>query len=425
MKLSTFGRRFTAHSGILQLMDDLGSALSRDEPICMLGGGNPARIPEVERRFRESLAQLLGNGDAFDRTVGDYTGPQGHPQFIAALASLLQCECGWNIGPENIAITNGSQSSFFLLFNMFAGHFDDGSRRQILLPLAPEYIGYADVGLTESLFTAVRPRIDRLDEHTFKYGVDFGDVNVAATTGAICVSRPTNPTGNVLTDEEVRRLMTLASAHDVPLIIDSAYGMPFPHIVFADATPFWNGHTIVTMSLSKLGLPGIRTGIIIAREEIIRAIAGMNAILNLATGSFGPALVTDMVSSGEVLQISRNLIRPYYRSRAEQAVEWLHTELAGYPFYVHKPEGAIFLWLWFPELPISSQDLYRRLKRRGVLVIAGEHFFPGLEGEWRHQHECIRVTYSQDEDSVRSGIRAIAEEVKAAYDSRPSHARAG
>ena len=133
----------------------------------------------------------------------------------------------------------------------------------------------------------------------------------------------------------------------------------------------------------------------------------------------------DMVSSGEVLQISRNLIRPFYRSRAEQAVEWLHTDLSGYPFYVHKPEGAIFLWLWFPDLPISSQGLYRRLKQRGVLVIAGEHFFPGLEGEWRHQHECIRVTYSQDEDSVRAGIRAIAEEVKSAYDSSPSHARTG
>jgi valine--pyruvate aminotransferase len=73
------------------------------------------------------------------------------------------------------------------------------------------------------------------------------------------------------------------------------------------------------------------------------------------------------------------------------------------------------LWLWFPDLPITSAELYARLKQRGVLVVSGHYFFPGLQAEWRHRQECIRVTYSQDPDVVRKGLRIIAEEVKKAY----------
>ena len=70
---------------------------------------------------------------------------------------------------------------------------------------------------------------------------------------------------------------------------------------------------------------------------------------------------------------------------------------------------------WFPDLPISSAELYRRLKARDVLVLSGHHFFPGLEEDWQHRDECIRVTYSQDSASVRKGISIIAEEVRRAF----------
>jgi valine--pyruvate aminotransferase len=56
------------------------------------------------------------------------------------------------------------------------------------------------------------------------------------------------------------------------------------------------------------------------------------------------------------------------------------------------------------------------LKNRGVLIIPGHYFFPGLADDWTHMHECIRVTYSQSADVVERGIVIIADEVKRAYD---------
>jgi valine--pyruvate aminotransferase len=415
MDLSTFGRRFTRNTGARELMADLGAAMAGEDAVMMLGGGNPAHIPAMLRVFRERFERVIADDREFRRMVADYAGPAGEQSFRAALAGLLQREYGWATGPEDIALTGGSQNGFFLLFNLLAGPFEDGSNRRILLPLTPEYIGYADVGVAPDLFTARQPAIEHLPGRLFKYHVDFAALEKPGPVAAICASRPTNPTGNVLTDDEVDRLRVTARRLGVPLILDSAYGVPFPRIVFTEATPVWDEDMIVCMSLSKLGLPGIRTGIIIARPEIVEAIGAMNAVMSLAVSSVGAVLIRDLLVNGELLRLAREVIQPYYLQRATQALEWLHEALDGCDYHVHRPEGALFLWLWLPKLPITSAELYLRLKARGVLVLSGHHFFPGLADAWPHRDQCLRITYARDADTVRRGIAIIGEEVRRAH----------
>ena len=78
-------------------------------------------------------------------------------------------------------------------------------------------------------------------------------------------------------------------------------------------------------------------------------------------------------------------------------------------YQVHVSEGALFLWLRFPGLPISSAELYERLKARGVLIVPGEYFFYGSHPDVPHQTECIRMTFSMPYDVVRGGIEILAE----------------
>jgi valine--pyruvate aminotransferase len=161
----------------------------------------------------------------------------------------------------------------------------------------------------------------------------------------------------------------------------------------------------------------VRTGIVIADEQIVAAIAGMNAVISLTPGSLGAVLTLDMIKSGKIMDISQGLIKPHYQRKAEWAVAQLQAEMNGLDYYIHKPEGAFFLWLWFKGLPITSQELYERLKQRKVIVVPGEYFFPGIQGAWPHKYECIRMNYAQDESIVKEGIAIIAEEIKRAYDS--------
>ncbi len=415
MKLSNFGKKFTGDSGIVELMDDLSSALSENPDMIFMGGGNPGRLPAVEAVFQQRLEAILADPARRHSLFGVYQSPQGDRDFRRQIADFLNREFGWGLSAQNIAVSNGSQSAFFILYNMFAGVMPDGTRRSIHLPLAPEYIGYGDIGLSDNFFTATRPSIELLGDHLFKYHVDFSHLASAEDIGALCVSRPTNPTGNVLTDEEMAHLDAIARSRDIPLIIDGAYGLPFPGILFTQARPQWNDNTILTLSLSKLGLPGVRTGIVIARQDIIRAFTNANTVVSLACGNLGPALATALFDSGEILTLSRDHIAPYYRERSQHAVQCFRDQLGDLPYHIHKPEGAIFLWLWFEGLPITSQALYQRLKRRGVLVVPGQNFFVGIDGDWPHRHECLRVSYAQDPDTIRRGVTIIAEEVRAAY----------
>lgn len=415
MKLSALGRRLTGESGTRSLMDDLGAVATAGGGIMNLGGGNPSLIPAAEDVFRARMLAFMQRDGAFERAVGGYDGPEGDRGFARALAGLLRRECGFDVSERNIALTNGSQSAFLALFNLFAGPDEDGRTRRVLLPLSPEYIGYADLGLSPDLFVSRRSTITDLGDGLFKYGVNFDGLDEVEDIGAICVSRPTNPTGNVVTDEEVARLRAVARARDVPLIVDNAYGLPFPGIVFGDATLAWDEGTVLCMSLSKLGLPGIRTGIVIANEEIIAALGAANAIFCLAPGSLGPALAADLVESDEVLALSRDIIRPHYAERAKHAVDILRTKLDGCDVRIHRPEGAFFLWLWMPGLPITGAELYRRLRARGVIVVSGHYFFPGLDGDdWPHKHECLRISYADDWDRIERGLSIVAAEVRRA-----------
>ncbi|QDU55376.1 valine--pyruvate transaminase [Aeoliella mucimassa] len=417
LQFSQIGERLSGQSGIVELMDDLGAAMAGGGDMRMLGGGNPAHIPELQQLWRERLSEIVADTTYCDRMLANYDGPAGSPKFREAFATSLRELYGWDVGPENIAVTNGGQTAFFFLFTLLAGEMPNGGFRHVMFPIVPEYIGYADQKLDPRTFRSYRPRIEILENHSFKYRIDFDAIEVTDETAAICVSRPTNPTGNVLTDDEVSRLAGMAASHDIPLIIDNAYGEPYPGAVFEPIAPVWDRNRVMTFSLSKLGLPGTRTGIVLADEQIASRIRAMTGVVGLANNNIGQALVEPLLANGKLRAISQEVILPFYQAKSTAARQWIDQYFADeFPYQVHRSEGAFFLWLWFPELPVSTQELYARLKQRGVLIVPGEYFFFGLndqeDADWPHRRQCIRLTFSQSEEVVESGIRILADELR-------------
>lgn len=410
LRISEAGNRLSSRCGIFELMDDLGAAMTGDHAgrMRMLGGGAPAAIPTAQEVWRRRLAEILENPAEVDKILGVYDAPSGSPAFRRSVAECFRREFGWEITHENVAVAAGGQAAFFQLFTLL------GSRQQpVVLPISPEYIGYADQGVDEGLFRSHLPTIEEIGDHDFKYHIDFDHLNMAGA-GAVCVSRPTNPSGNVLSDAELARLTALAKQHSVPMIVDNAYGQPFPGAIFTDASPpAWDDDAILVYSLSKLGLPGARTAIVIANEEVVRRVSAMTAVIGLANNNIGQAIVRPLLDSGELLRLSNNVIRPFYQQRAALAREILADAFSdNFPYRVHLTEGAFFLWLWLPELPIGSRELYERLKARDVLVVPGDYFFYGLPDEadqWPHRRQCLRVTFSQSEQTVREGLSVMAE----------------
>lgn len=415
MKFSALGERLSGGSGIEMLMDDLGNALAASGPaLHMLGGGNPAHIPEMEAIWKSRLETILADPAQLRRTLAIYDPPRGNAGCLAALAALLREELGWPVGPENIAVTPGGQTAFFFLFNLFGGHTSGGSPARILFPVMPEYIGYANQSLEPGTFIGRRPAIEKTAPHRFRYHIDFETLDPGEDVKAMCVSRPTNPSGNVLPDSEMSRLAALAEERGIPLIIDNAYGYPFPGILFDEVSSVWNSQTIHVLSLSKFGLPGTRTAFVVGPPEVASAVSSMMAVTGLANGNFGQAIAAPLFEDRSALRLARDVVRPYYERKRDAALAAVDEFFpADSDYRLHECGGSMFLWLWLEGTRRTSRELYASLKQRGVLVVPGEYFFFGLDEDWSHRHECLRISFAMDDAQVRAGLQLIGEELRA------------
>jgi valine--pyruvate aminotransferase len=119
-----------------------------------------------------------------------------------------------------------------------------------------------------------------------------------------------------------------------------------------------------------------------------------------------------LIDNGEILRLSREVVRPFYRDKAARARGWIDEAFAaqGVDYSVHVSEGALFLWVWFRSLRSSTSELYEKLKERGVIVVPGKYFSFGLPEPWEHADQCIRINYAMADAEVKQGIEVIAEE---------------
>lgn len=415
MKLSHFGCLLAQDSPIVQLMEDLGEALGRNPDILFLGGGNPAQVPAAQQCFQAHLQTLVRDPQATAAMLGVYPAPQGGDSTLRAVAGFLSRECGWPVTEANIALVNGSQLAFFILFNLLAGPGEDGVNRRVLLPVVPEYLGYGAQGLAENFFATRKPLLQHTAAQRFKYALDPENLAVETDIGALCVSRPTNPSGNLLTQAEMDLLLDLARRAGVPLLVDLAYGSPFPGIVYQANDNPWRPGTVQVLSLSKLGLPGVRTAIVVADEALISCVTRANTIMSLANGNLGPALLERLINSGDLSRLGQSVLPDFYRIRRDYLVDLLDRALQGLPYRIHEPQGAFFVWLWLEHLPGGARALYESLKKQGVLLMAGEPFFFGWEQSWDHARECLRLTYCQPPEVLERAVSIIAAAARSSY----------
>lgn len=408
-KLSAHGTRMSRLTGVRAIMQDITQTLaaSPNDPWINLSPGNPVILPAVEAMWRKHTRELTDSGD-FGEAVCRYGETQGWRPLIDAIVNLFNSRYGWGLRPENVLITPGSQSLLFAAANSFCGYDTNGSLRKLLLPLSPDYTGYDGICLNEEALVSVAPDIEIVDEHTFKYRVDFDKLRIDRATGMVVFSRPCNPSGNVIRDDEVEKIIALAARHDVPVFIDAAYGPPFPNLAFAEIQPFRGDNVVYGMSLSKAGLPGERIGIAIGPSRYLDVVRAFLANAVLHSSRFGQAIAARAIDSGDLVRVSESSIGPYYRKQFELLRGLLLRAMPNAEWYLHKFEGALFAWLWLKDLPISDIELYNEIKKERVFVVPGSFFFPGIDNRWKHKQECVRISLTANDEEIAKGAAAIA-----------------
>ncbi|AKG20731.1 valine--pyruvate transaminase [Calothrix sp. 336/3] len=416
--LSQIGVQMSNLTGVRAIMKDIIETLraGAGQNFINLSAGNPLILPEVEQLWRDCTADLLASSE-YGEVVCRYGSSQGYAPFVEAVVRDFNHRYGLNLTDSNVLITPGSQTLYFYGANAFGGYTKDGQLKQIVLPLSPDYTGYGGVSLVPEALLAYKPTLD-IDStaHRFKYRPDFSQLSITENTGCVIFSRPCNPTGNVLTHEEVEKITALAAPYNVPVMIDSAYAPPFPALNFTEMQPVFGENIIHCMSLSKAGLPGERIGIAIGDEKWIQVLESFQTNMCIHPSRYGQAIAARAINSGKLAEISQTVIRSFYQKKFTVLEETLDASMSdNLPWFLHRGEGAIFAWLWLQDLPMTDWEFYQKLKQVGVIVVPGSSFFPGLQEEWQHKHQCLRISLTGSDEEIAVAMQRLSQVTEEVY----------
>jgi valine--pyruvate aminotransferase len=409
VQLSSRGRKMSALTGVRQILEDAAEgSRARGIPFANLSTGNPAALPEVVEAWRSLYGEVLSWG--FDEYSGRYGPARGSDQLVGAIVDYFNDKYAWRIREDNVLVSPGAQFLAFMATAVFTGHSSTGFNR-LLIPVVPDYTGYQGLSLDEDGIVGVTPGVAPAGERRFEYVPDLDEVRAQPDIGMILCSNPSNPTGKTLQDPELRALAGVAAHRDIPLVVDNAYGAPFPMVASTETPPLLHSNTINLFTLSKAGLPGERLGFAVGPATFIATMTSFMANTALHAPRLTQEVAARALETRMIDDLSQRVINPFYRARQQMAVALFEKHL---PFEVdwsiHQCDGGLFSWVVVDDERLDADKVYDALKKLGIYVVPGRHFFPErVAGGGVSRANCLRISLSPDEDLLELGVDALGE----------------
>lgn len=399
---------------LLQLAEDADPVLGQ-RVIANLSLGNPLIIPEVARIWEEMLSSVLSCEDVASSLISRYGHPNGETTFVDAILDYINPKLRLSLTRKNILVTPGSQAATYYALETFCGTTEDGQTLPAYLPQNPEYVGYRWMLKRSEYIRSATPTIVEGTNYRFRYVIDLDKLGDASgmPLGCILLSRPCNPTGHSMTDLEIQQLRAIALRRGVPLIIDAAYGLPFPGIVTSELNPIIADDLITLMSFSKCGLAGERLGIAIGPKQWIDILSSKQSGVCIQAPRLVQQAAANAIQTGMLEKIVSTHIRPLYAEKRQRAEQLIRTYVTpDVDWRIHESLGTFYLWLWLKNSTKNCWELCEALRARGILMAPGQPFFIGVDDSWSHQFECVRISLTASNDELEQGISALASELQ-------------
>lgn len=415
VELSQRGAKMGGLSGIRSIMEDIALA-ARDTSggsWLNLSPGNPADIPEVTHAWQQLHEETVAKH--FTRAGTQYGPSRGTEEFVDAIVRYFNARYGWGISARNVLVGAGSQLLCFIATTLFTGPYTEGPRR-LVLPCVPDYTGYTGLSMDVSGIVGVAGRVVREEGRAFHYRVDVDAVRSQDAIGMMLLSSPGNPTGRGIREDELAGLTGIAQERDVPLLIDHAYGDPFPGVAQEEVAPLLHPNVINCFTLSKAGLPAERLGFAIGPEDAIDAMVSFTANSYLHAPQLIQSTAARALDTGVLDVLSESVIRPYYRRKRLVAEKLLQERLPdSIDWRLHTSDGGMFCWLWIDHGWFDDVALYEALKRRKMFIVPGRNFFVepfASPAQAAHGRRCVRLSLTPDESVIGEGVSRLAQAVQ-------------
>src|SRR5271155_4430237 len=330
--------------------------------------------------------------EAINANFTRYTVVSGIPELRKAIVERHACDFGSDYTPDEAVFTTGGKLALFNAIQVLVDHGDE-----VILPV-PYWVSFKDIiqyagGKVVFLETE--------EAENFRITADAIEQAITPQTKAIILNSPSNPAGSVISPADLERIVKLAHARGIFLLLDECYvylqyaGTPVSGGSFVEAKE----HVIVLGSLSKTyAMTGWRAGFALGPKPIIAAMSKLQSQSTSSTAHFvQKAAITALSSSQDcVAEMRADYLKLRDRILARLA------EIPG--ITCTKPEGAFYVYpnvsayLGKPGAQTAMELAGRLLHEAHVVSVPGEAF-----GTQQH----IRLSYAVSHDDIEEGAKRM------------------
>lgn len=313
-----------------------------------------------------------------------YGQSNGTPELRSLIASMYP-----GATQSNVMVTNGTSEANFLISWLLTEPGDEA------VMMAPNYMQLW--GLLRGFGAEVKS-FNLVEELNWAPDLDQLETALSSKTKLIAICNPNNPTGAVLTDSEMSRIVEAAGRVGAWILADEVYrGAELD----GDTTPsFWGRYdkVIVTSGLSKAyGLPGLRIGWIVSTPELAAKAWAYHDYTTI-----GPGSASDLLARVALLPENREKLiartRKIINENYPVLLDWIGRH--GNLFSLVDPRAGAIAYLRY-NLDMNSIELVNRLREeKSVLIVPGDHFF---------MDRYLRIGFGSNATYLREGLALISD----------------
>lgn len=363
-----------------------------------------ARAQALEAQGREVLHLEIGQPDfptfahisqrgmqAIAEGQTRYNPPAGIPALRKAIAEDAGSRRGIEIKPSEVVVGPGAKPGLFF--------------PTLTLVQPGDEVIYPDPGFPtyEAMIAVAGGKpvpVPLREEQGFSFDLDIFDALVNDRTRLIVLNSPANPTGGVMSQEDLEHIAAAAQKYDCWVLSDEiycrlAYHRTVPSIA---AVPGMQSRTVIVDGFSKTyAMTGWRLGFAIMPEPLAERVA------LLLTHSIGCTATFTQVAGIEAILGDQSMVEAIvddYRLRRERMVAGLNT-IPG--MHCQLPEGAFYTFPNIMSFGLPSREVARRLlDEAGVALLPGTDFGKGGEG-------YLRLCYATSVEVIDHAIQRMKE----------------
>ncbi|KRL01752.1 PLP-dependent aminotransferase family protein [Liquorilactobacillus capillatus] len=361
--------------------------------------GNPNAqffpVTEMKQAFNHAI-------EAYGNQMFEYQTVSGFSQLRRQLTTWAEQTAQISTTPANILLTQGGQQALDLIGKLLLNAGDE------IVVEAPTYVGALSA-------------FDQYDPRYYDVALEPDGLNLTQLEHLLqhhpgikllyTVPDFHNPTGVTMSLAKRKRLVTLAEKYDFLILEDTPYrdlrykGKQLPAIKSFDR----QGHVLFVSSFSKILMPGLRVGWVVADQAIIQRLRKLKTSSDLETPGLVLAALEQYMEHNDLKKHIAGML-PTYRSRLEAMLAVLDETMPAEVEYT-RPEGGFFIWLTLPDA-INVQKLLNEtcIPEDKISFVPGKVFYAHKD-----QQNGIRLNFSGvSEEQIKLGITKLSNSLRQA-----------